>query len=938
MSGERSASRFPGGSTNRGSSEGSGTRSLLARATRRWGVKGILLLAVMLPTAALGVAVSVLLSERYQIASQARSIARKIPAVTSIVSLHALIDQERIQTETRLREAELGGSRMTSITSTLGLGGGTVTSARAAVDAQLSSHDVQLPTSFEQGLAALRREVDGGRANARQVDQGYARLSDELTGEVEVRLSGLRRLTARTSKAAALDASLATLQEANAVLSAGSNEVGTLSDVYLDGEPQRSVDLGALGVQVPLFDTATDQLLGASSPNVRSAFAALDDSAAWQGYQAAAAAAVAGKAPSLRSNALAGENFESALANGSLLQVIGPLLSGWTGMQKVYVVVKLAAADARTEAAKLQASGDSAFRNLVLEAILGVGLTIVVALLLARLISRPLRRLEEHARAVSAGNLDLPRLPPSGPKETLVASHAFNDLVANLRLLEAKARTLAACTFDDPILDEVLPGRLGQALEQSITVLSGSIVEREQLQKRLAHEATHDSLTGLHNRAAAVEYLDQALARAGRSGRALAVMFIDLDDFKRANDIYGHAVGDVILISIAERISSVARGTDFVARLGGDEFIVISEGLDEAQEAITIASRLVETLGAPVDADGMIISVTASVGIAYALDGAADEGSQLLARADMALYRAKRSDHSSVEVYDEALRKELIRHAEVEKDLLATLEDGGKGLFLEYQPLIDTRTGEFFSVEALIRWERPGHGRCQPDAFIPVAESSDLIVQLDKWVLGTVLAQQRTWSEEGLGSIPVAVNISGRHLLTGRLVEHVTTLLEASGADPTGITLELTETVLLTDLPSVALDLERLRDLGLRIAIDDFGTGYTSLAHLQHLTVDAVKIDRSFTSQLPAERDRRLIELVTDVGHQLGLSVVAEGVENEDQLAELREIGCDRLQGFLIARPFGADQVAAWQRSRQQAEPGLPLAPGASAASADGLV
>jgi diguanylate cyclase (GGDEF)-like protein len=919
MGSERSASGFPGGSSNRVLSEGSRTAFLLTRATGRWGVKGILLLAVMLPIAALGVAVGVLVSERYQIAGQASSIARRIPALTGIVSLHALLDQERIQTETRLREAELGGSSVTSITGALGLGGGTVAGARAAVYSQLRSYGAQVPASFEHGLEALRGEVDSGRADARQVDQGYARLSDELTGAVESRLLGLRHLTSQTSKAAALDASLATLQEANEVLSAGSNEVGTLSDVYLDREPQRSVDLGALTVQVPSFNTASAQLQSASSPAVRTAFVELVDSNSWRSYQAAAAAAVAGKAPSLRATALAGESFGNPLGDGSLLEVVAPLLSGWTGMQKVYRVVKLAAGDARTEAARLQASGNSAYRNLVFEAILGVGLTIGVALLLARLISRPLRRLEAHARAISAGNLELPPLPPSGPKETVVASHAFNDVVANLRLLEAKVRTLAACTFDDPILAEALPGRLGQALEQSITVLSGSIVEREQLQRRLAHEATHDSLTGLHNRAAAVEYLDQALARAGRSGRALAVMFIDLDDFKRANDIYGHAVGDVILATIAERISRVARRTDFIARLGGDEFVVISEELDDAQEVIAIASRLVETLSEPVDADGMIISVTASVGIAYALDGAADEGSQLLARADLALYRAKRSDHSSIEIYDEALRKELIRHSEVEKDLIAALDSDGNGLFMEYQPVIDTVTGEFSSVEALIRWDRPGHGRCQPDAFIPVAEASDLIVQLDKWVLSAALAQQRAWCAAGHGSIPVAVNISGRHLLTGRLVEHVATLLETTGAEPASITLELTETVLLTDLPSVALDLERLRHLGVHIAIDDFGTGYTSLAHLQHLTVDSLKIDRSFTSQLPAERDRRLVQLVTDVGHQLGLSVVAEGVENESQLAELRDIGCDRLQGFLIARPFGPDQIAAWQASRQDA-------------------
>jgi diguanylate cyclase (GGDEF)-like protein len=872
----------------------------------------MLLIAVMLPTAALGVAVSVLLSERYRTAREGSAIARRIPALTWFVGLHAQIDQERIQTETRLRTEELGGSGATSIAGALGLGGGTVASARADVDAQLRAAKADVPASFAEELQTLRHEVDAGRAGAREVDQGYAKLSEALSAAVDARLSGLRKLTARTSNAGPLDVSLATLEEANNVLRTGSNEVGTLSDVYLDSEPQRSIDLGSLAVQVPLFGSARGQLLAGGVPAVRSALAQLTGSASWRGYETAAAAAVRGRAPSLRAKALASP-LGNVFGNSSLLNVVAPLLSGWVGMQKVYKVVELAAHDARREAASLQAKGSSGYKTLLIEAIIGLGLTIAVALLLARSISRPLRRLEAHARAVSAGNLELTRLRPSGPIETVVASNAFNDLVANLRLLEAKARTLAACTFDDPVLSETLPGRLGQALEESIDVLSGSIVEREQLQKRLAHQATHDSLTGLHNRAAAVEFLDQAVARAGRSSKALAVMFVDLDDFKRANDTYGHAVGDVILTSVAARISSVARGTDFIARLGGDEFIVICEGLDDVQEAATVASRLVETLSQPVDADGMIITVTASVGIAYALDGAADEGSQLLARADLALYRAKRSDHSSVEVYDDVLREELVRHAEAEKDLVASLENDGHGLFLEYQPVIDAASGELESVEALIRWDRAGHGRCQPDDFIPVAESSDLIVQLDRWVLRTALAQQLTWRSQGAGEIAVAVNISARHLLSGRLVEHVTTALRDGAGDPARLTLELTETVLLTDLPSVALDLQRLRDVGVRVAIDDFGTGYTSLAHLQHLTVDTVKIDRSFTSQLPGARDRRLVELVTDVGHHLGLSVVAEGVENEEQLSELRDIGCDLLQGFVFARPLAAEQVAGWR-------------------------
>ena len=217
-----------------------------------------------------------------------------------------------------------------------------------------------------------------------------------------------------------------------------------------------------------------------------------------------------------------------------------------------------------------------------------------------------------------------------------------------------------------------------------------------------------------------------------------------------------------------------------------------------------------------------------------------------------------------MEIYDESLQQALIARAQIEEDLHAALDHGGAGLFLQYQPIIDAPSGELSSVEALVRWHRPGHGRCQPDDFIPAAEASDLIIRLDCWVLATALAQQREWDRSGLGEIDVAVNISGRHLLSGRLVEHVSQALGASGVEPRRLSLELTETVLLTDLPAVAIEMERLRGLGVRVSIDDFGTGYTSLAHLQHLTVDEIKIDRSYVQQLPGGRDSSLVRMVTE--------------------------------------------------------------------------
>ena len=407
------------------------------------------------------------------------------------------------------------------------------------------------------------------------------------------------------------------------------------------------------------------------------------------------------------------------------------------------------------------------------------------------------------------------------------------------------------------------------------------------------------------------EFLEQALARCGRSGQPLAVLFIDLDDFKRANDTHGHAVGDAILKQIAQRMTQTARRGDFLARLGGDEFLVIAEGIGDGAEASAIGARLIHAASQPIDVNDLRVSVSACVGITFALDAAAEEPSQLLARADLAVYRAKRAGHARVEVYDESMQQALIARAELEQALHATLDRDGEDLSLQYQPVIDATSGKLSSVEALVRWNRTGK-TCQPDEFIPIAEQSDLIIRLDCWVLATALAQQQRWRHAGLGEISIAVNISGRHLLSGQLTDHVSEALSASQVKPTQLILELTETVLLTDLPTVALEMQRLRSLGIRMSIDDFGTGYTSLAHLQHLTVDEIKIDRSFVQQLPDGRDSSLVRMVTELAHHLGVSIVAEGVETDEQLTALHEIGCDSLQGFLIGRPLTVEQLTTW--------------------------
>ncbi|MEY2403018.1 MAG: hypothetical protein QOD38_569, partial [Acidimicrobiaceae bacterium] len=541
--------------------------------------------------------------------------------------------------------------------------------------------------------------------------------------------------------------------------------------------------------------------------------------------------------------------------------------------------------------------------------------SIAVARMLARSIARPLQDLARYAHEVNTGVLDAEASPSGhlGPRETRLVYEVVTDLVSNLQLLDAKANALARCDFDDPALREPLPGRLGQSLESSVALLSGSIVERDQLQTHLAHQATHDSLTGIGNRPAAITAIQAAVQRASRTGATTAVLFIDLNEFKAVNDSHGHEVGDEVLREVSRRITSDLRSGDFVARLGGDEFVVVAEELVDATDATELARRLIETISRPVEFRGLHLTIGAAVGIALTLDGP-EEPLRLLARADAAMYRAKHHDRSGIEIFDAGLQQQMVEREDIEAALTAALADAnGGGLHLEYQPLIDAATGEMVGTEALVRWDRPGHGTLLPDAFVPIAEATALIIDLDVWVLTEATRQLAEWSADRvLAEVPVSVNISGRHLLSRRLPDHIREVLARSGVGPHRLNIEITETVLLTDLVSAASELDAVRCQGVEVAIDDFGTGYTSLAHLQQLPIDAIKIDRSFIRNIGGSRGRALVRMMTDLGHAIDINIVAEGVETNHEMVGLQSIGIDRMQGYLFSPPLAPRSLAAW--------------------------
>ena len=434
--------------------------------------------------------------------------------------------------------------------------------------------------------------------------------------------------------------------------------------------------------------------------------------------------------------------------------------------------------------------------------------------------------------------------------------------------------------------------------------------DRTRLAADLEHQAGHDGLTALANRPRILELVEAALHRAQRSGDLVALLFIDLDDFKRVNDTYGHAAGDHVLRVSAARMREQVRAGDTIGRLGGDEFVVLVERVDDETDVAQLAERLLGALRQPLllPASGREVAVGASIGIATSRDGGTDPA-VLLHDADAAAYRAKRAGRGRFEVFDDALRRELHERTALEQAIEHGLDHDE--FLLHYQPVFDVTSGRPTGYEALLRWDRPGHGVVDPAGFLPLAERSALVCQLGRWVLHEATAQLARWSAQdpdGFGRLTVSTNLSGRHLHDAQVVRDVTDALDASGLAPQRLVLEVSERVL-ADGPAVADRLGTLRRLGVRIAVDDFGTGHTSVNRLQALHADGVKIDRSLVASTdPA--DVELVRLFVHAAHAFGLVVVAQGVEREDQLAPLARSGCDGMQGYLLARPQPAGSIA----------------------------
>jgi diguanylate cyclase (GGDEF)-like protein len=459
-------------------------------------------------------------------------------------------------------------------------------------------------------------------------------------------------------------------------------------------------------------------------------------------------------------------------------------------------------------------------------------------------------------------------------------------------------------------MDSVLTNLLDNPMVGSLVVNMRDLSERYALEKQLQQQALHDALTGLANRTLFRERLEHALARASRDRQLLGVMFLDLDHFKTINDTLGHTQGDLLLITVAERLQGCLREVDTAARLGGDEFAVLIEDIAETWEIERIALRIRSAFNQPVSLQGHEVYVAASIGISITTTGE-ERAEDLLRNADLAMYSAKRRDRGGYHFFEPEMNTEMHRRFDLKTELRRTLERNE--LNLHFQPIVRLDSGAIIGMEALARWDHPERGAVSPEVFIPIAEEADLIVPLGRWVLDRALSDTylwRYWFTQNPLKI-LTLNLSPRQLRDPGLVDHMAAALDRSGLSPSCVVVELTESVLMKNTKKIHDTLLSLKDLGVKLAIDDFGIGYSSLAYLQQFPLDFLKIPKEFVDGIANEGPQtRLTQAIISMGNTLGMRMVAEGVETPEQANRLRQLGCEFAQGFYFAEPMPIENIA----------------------------
>jgi diguanylate cyclase (GGDEF)-like protein len=491
-----------------------------------------------------------------------------------------------------------------------------------------------------------------------------------------------------------------------------------------------------------------------------------------------------------------------------------------------------------------------------------------------------------------------------------IAGQRMTRLLPDIGIQAGLHREVDATRPDGtPVSLDVAITAIPQADPPRLIAVVRDISERKAFEEQLRHMAFHDHLTGLPNRALFMDRVEHALGRANSEGWSVAVLFVDLDNFKVVNDSLGHAAGDRLLHALSSRLRACLDPRATLARLGGDEFTILLEDVGTLGDAQEVAQRVREALRRPVGIAERDVFVTASIGIAISTPGK-DTPGDLVRNADVAMYRAKATGRGGCVVFDRALDALAVGRLELETDLRAALDRGE--LEVHYQPIVHLPTGRIRDMEALVRWRHPRHGLIPPDRFIPLAEETGLIIPIGMWVLKTACRQLRAWRTRfGTDAdLRVSVNLSARQFQHPALLDDVGRVLQESGVEPSRVMLEITESLAMRDAAAAADILADLKQLGLRLAIDDFGTGYSSLSYLHSFPIDVLKIDRSFISRLRSERqDVAIVQAVIALARGLQMEVTAEGIETNEQLVQLEQLGCDNGQGYYFGRPTPAESV-----------------------------
>lgn len=484
------------------------------------------------------------------------------------------------------------------------------------------------------------------------------------------------------------------------------------------------------------------------------------------------------------------------------------------------------------------------------------------------------------------------RVQRAAPELPVLILSGFSDEQAALKLLQSG------------IQDYLVKGQAdGPAIWRALRYA----IERKRMQQNLSQLAQYDHLTGLPNRNLLSDRLTQALLRASRGKKGVAVMFLDLDRFKQINDGFGHSAGDQLLVSVADRLTRCLRREDTVARFAGDEFVVILEGIADGSHSGVVAEKILRSLSAPLVIDGKEMHIPISIGIAvYPQDGADKE--TLMRNADAAMYQAKNDGGNSVRFYESCMNERSYERLMMQNALRPAMER--KELALYYQPVYALDAGRIVGLEALLRWRHPSRGLLLPADFMRLMEETGIIVPVGEWVLRTACAQYQSWRRAGLPPVGLQVNLSARQLGQSGFTDFVERTLRETAIDPTAVTLELSENTLMENARQANDALKALHALGLRLSVDDFGTGYSSLPYLKRFAVHTLKIDRSLVADLPHNSENVVIvRAIINLAHDLRLKTIAEGVETPEQLAFLRAHGCDQAQGFLFSAPLVPEEV-----------------------------